>query len=228
MTTSAFRGAAGRAAPVALAAALAAAAAAPASAFTVYTDRSAWEAAVAAYAVTDDSFDADVASAKSIVFDSGVVSSYTLGAEFSTINQISGGAFSSNVDPDGSGGTIDLSWLFPTAIIGFGIDIQGGAGAEGTGSGVQLQGDYDGAGLEIVDIFTVLGPESDGFVGILGEAAFTVVGLVARPNDLDANKAYSVTDLSFASAAPVPLPAGAALLTGGVAAFGLLRRRRRG
>ncbi|MGB5594513.1 MAG: hypothetical protein WBM32_00065 [Crocosphaera sp.] len=45
-----------------------------AQAFTIFTDRAAWEAAIAGATITTDPFDNDIALAQSITLDSGIIS----------------------------------------------------------------------------------------------------------------------------------------------------------
>ncbi len=201
---------------------------ASAHAFQIFTDRTAWENAVAASPlggpIVDDPFDNPITNAASITFDSGVVSSGTpASASFS--NVVLGVGYIGRVR--GTSGEADvfgtIAWGFPMPIFAFGADWFSTA----SGSGLTVTGDFDGNGDATVSFFDELGDPGTGFLGVVGDAAFSTIafegeGLTFVP------EAFSADNLSFAKASDataVPEPAGIALFGMGLA--GLAWRRRR-
>ena len=66
---------------------------APAQAFTIYTDRAAWESAVGSF--TTETFDKDISNAEVITFNNGVVSTGIGGIE---VNEVFFGLYVGDLD----------------------------------------------------------------------------------------------------------------------------------
>ena len=191
--------------------------------FDIYTDRTAWETAIAGYTLFEDSFDDDIASAQSITFASGVTSTGSSAPASAAVNNVSGGTYNTNNDPDGSGGFQATTWQFPTAISAFGMDFIDSA----SNFGITVTGDFDGTGDLSFDTETVLGGFGDGFIGIVGDGLFDLIVFTPTPNQLSRNEGYSIDNLAFASApAVIPVPASIWLVLAGLGALVATRRFR--
>ena len=81
-----------------------------ATAFSVYTDRTAWEAAVAGSMIVDDPFDNNIASVLQITFDSGVVSTNTAAEFCCGDNRVSGGTYFNASDGDAGTASMTTTW----------------------------------------------------------------------------------------------------------------------
>lgn len=199
---------------------------ASAHAFQIFTDRTSWEAAVAASPlgglVIDDPFDNDITGADSITFDSGVISTGTP-ATATDLNEVGfPGAYLGAVrgsSPDA--GTYDtIAWDFPMPIFAFGADWTSTASL----NGLTVTGDFDGAGDATVSFFSELGGEGDGFLGVVGDAAFSTIIFAGEDLNPDFREVFAADNLSFAK---VPEPAGIALFGLGLAGVAWYRRRAR-
>lgn len=190
-----------------------------AEAVMVYTNRADWEAALAGYTIVTETFDNDVAQAESITFDSGVVST---GAPSTATarNFISFGSYQGYVDAGESDFFYDtISWTFPVAIIGFGMDLR-----EATdGDILTIRGNFDGAGDQLINVLVALGPE-DGFLGIIGTAPFTSILFSDAGAAVSVGEGFFVDGLAFAA---VPEPAALALFGVGLAGLGWIARQRK-
>jgi len=191
--------------------------------FDIYTDRTAWETALAGFAIVEDGFDNNIASAQSIVFDSGVVSTGSIAPTNPSINVVSGGSYNSNNDPDGSGGFPLTTWTFPDQIFAFGMDFIDAA----SNFGITVSGDFDGSGIVSFDIRSQLGRPGDGFLGIIGAGLFDQIMFTPTPNEYNSNEGYSIDNLAFVSPIAVPVPAGIWLMLTGLGALGVMRGTRR-
>lgn len=194
-------------------------------AFTVYTDRTAWEAALGNATITTDTFDNVKSVQRSITFDSGVVS--TGNGPGRVFNQVDFGTYSGGINGDGdipSDIFFDtITWSFPQAIIGFGADWRGTASIEP----IVVTGNFDGIGDQTVSFSSSLSFPGNGFLGIIGLAPFSSITFNTDNTVLGNGPFFYADNLSFAAAppaTPVPTPALLPGLVGmGVAAW---RKRR--
>ncbi len=97
-----------------------------AEAFTTFTNRTAWQAAVdtiAGSVTTTDTFSNNIASAQTITLDSGIVSanSFPPAVAFGD-NSVSGGLFFNATDGDAGVASATITWTFPSPVFAFGAD----------------------------------------------------------------------------------------------------------
>ena len=97
------------------------------SAYTIYTNRTAWEAALAtnpSYKITTDTFSNTISSAQSITLDSGIVSTNsappTLPNSFNN-NSVNSGVYD-NASGTLTGASDTITWQFPATVLAFGAD----------------------------------------------------------------------------------------------------------
>lgn len=180
----------------------------PADAFTLYTDRAAWNAAVAGNTVTTETFNTSVpATTQPVTFDNGVVSTNSdrrfitqvvVGTFFGVpLSQFSGGASTTNtLTPN------KIRWQFPAAVVTFGADW---FRTVGDINAVTVNGNFDGSGLQTASFNTALGAPGTGFLGIVGNAPFSQI--VFRTEDINGSNAvrgFDVDNLSLAIAPTTP------------------------
>jgi hypothetical protein len=193
----------------------------PASAFTVFTNRALWQAAVDAITgsvTTTDTFNTNIVPAQSIVLSSGIVSTNSFPPDVTSTNSVSGGRFLNATDGDATASSATVTWTFPSAVRAFGANFFGA-----TAGRLTLTGDFDGTGNQTLPVNSTIGGEN-GFLGVIGDANF---GSIVFGNATNANDNFSIDNASFATvSAPtgVPEPSTVAgLLFSGV---GLLVARR--
>jgi hypothetical protein len=191
---------------------------APGSAYTVYTNRAAWEAALSGRSIVTDTFSNQINSAQSITLDSGIVSTNSGPADLpnppfynNSVGVVTAGAYDNAVQAGSGTASNTISWLFPNAVTAFGADFIGA----GTNR-LSLSGDFDGTGLQSLIVNSTLG-KSDGFLGVIGTTSFTSIIL---GNSLTQVDSFSIDNASFAPV-PGPLP-----LLGASLAYGWSRRLR--
>ncbi|BAG00419.1 unknown protein [Microcystis aeruginosa NIES-843] len=100
------------------------------SAYTIYTNRTAWEAALAtnpSYKITTDTFSNTISSAQSITLDSGIVSTNsappTLPNSFNnnSVSIVNSGVYD-NASGTLTGASDTITWQFPATVLAFGAD----------------------------------------------------------------------------------------------------------
>lgn len=191
--------------------------AAPGSAYTVYTNRAAWEAALSGRSIVTDTFSNQINSAQSITLDSGIVSTnsgpISLPNMFNnnSVGVVNAGVYDNAVQAGSGTASNTISWLFPNAVTAFGADFIGA----GTNR-LSLSGDFDGTGLQSLIVNTTISG-SDGFLGVIGTTSFTSIILGNSSTQVDG---FSIDNASFAPV-PGPLP-----LLGASLAYGWSRRLR--
>lgn len=194
----------------------------PAQAFTIYTDRAAWESAVGSF--TTETFDKDIPNADVITFGNGVVSKGVGGIE---LNEVFFGLYVGDLDTSDDFPPLfnEIRWTLPSPVVAFGADWFSTA----TGSGLTISGDFDGTGLQTLSFASVLGEPGTGFLGILGTAPFTeIIFREERPIDRGiGDEVFLVDNFSLAAAPPVESVPEPTVLAGlAVVGAGLLWRRR--
>jgi hypothetical protein len=191
-----------------------------ASAYTVYTDRTAWEAAIAAsmsspwYTITTDTFSNPIASAQSITLDSGIVSTnsgpITLPNSFNnnSVDIVNPGVYDNAVQAGNGTASNTITWQFPSPYVwAFGADFIS-AGEDR----LTLTGNFDGTGDQTLNVFNAIGGGT-GFLGIVGTAEFDSV---VFGNNLEIVDGFSIDNASFATKhVPEPSAVVALALVGG-------------
>jgi hypothetical protein len=149
----------------------------PTQAFTLYTDRAAWEAAVGHFIT--ETFDTNIANDPVITFGNGTrstgINPFSTGITIFMTNRVQNGSYWGRVDSSKDFPKKDekrfeeIRWLFPTPVFAFGADWLQAA----NGSGLTLSGNFDSLGVETISFFEELGFPGDGFLGIVGTAPFS-------------------------------------------------------
>ena len=198
-----------------------------AEAFTTFTNRTAWQAAVDAIAgsvTTTDTFSNNIASAQTITLDSGIVSanSFPPAVAFED-NSVSGGLFLNSTDGDASSASTTITWTFPSPVFAFGADF-----LNTNPNQLNLTGNFDGTGNQTLLVNNSIGG-ANGFLGIIGNANFRSIVFGTNTNDLDI---FQIDSASFASVASVPVAVpepgmitGLVFLGGGLVVRRLAKRR---
>jgi hypothetical protein len=192
----------------------------PSAAYSVFTDRGAWEAAIAGATRVTDPFDANIAGGPQITFDSGVVSTNAGGRLYTFDNSVSFGAYANGLDAQGLYGAISNTWAFSEPIVGFGADWS----AVLSYTGFTVIGDFDGTGSQGLDLSALIGGRSGPqFVGIVGLSEFDEVRFVSSET-----QNYAADRLAFAVArAPIPEPTAVLCFAVGFVVLGAALRRPR-
>jgi hypothetical protein len=192
--------------------------AAPGSAYTTYTDRASWEAALSGRTIVTDTFSTTINSAQTISLDSGIVSTNSGPAvlpnppyDNNSVGVITSGAYDNAVQAGSGTASNTISWVFPTAVTAFGADF-----INASTNRLSLNGDFDGSGLQSLIVHTTIGG-SNGFLGVIGTTSFTSIILVNPLTQIDS---FSIDNASFVPV-PGPLP-----LLGASLAYGWSRRLR--
>lgn len=201
--------------------------AAPAAAATIFTERTAFLAAVAATpgaaAPVDESFPAPIANAASITFASGVTST---GSGGTADNRVISGFFIGDIDTNNDNPDLfdAITFTFPDPIFAVGGDFSLAAGADG----LLLTAAFDGGASMTVSIFDELGFPGTGFLGIVGTGPFTALTFTTGNLSNVNNEQFFLGNLVFAGRVavdtPVPEPGALALL--GLGALTLAFRRK--
>ncbi len=197
-----------------------------AEAFTTFTNRTAWQAAVDAIAgsvTTTDTFTNNIASAQTITLDSGIVSANSSppAVAFGD-NSVSGGFFNNSTDGDARDASATITWTFPSPVFAFGADF-----LSANNGGLNLTGNFDGTGNQTLLVNNSIGG-ANGFLGIIGNANFSSI-VFGNNTTLDV---FDIDSASFASVASVPVAVpepgmitGLVFLGGGLVVRCLAKRR---
>ncbi|MBD2290320.1 PEP-CTERM sorting domain-containing protein [Microcystis wesenbergii FACHB-1317] len=180
------------------------------SAYTIYTNRTAWEAALAtnpSYKITTDTFSNTISSAQSITLDSGIVSTNSAppilpNPPFNN-NSVNSGVYD-NASGTLPGASDTITWQFPATVLAFGADFS-------RIDELTLTGNFDGTGDQTISINPTIGGEN-GFLGIIGTAEFSSVIFANNTTDVDS---FSIDNASFATKVPEPNAVVAFAILGG-------------
>jgi hypothetical protein len=198
-----------------------------AEAFTTFTNRTAWQAAVDAIAgsvTTTDTFSNNIAFAQTITLDSGIVSANSSppAVAFGD-NGVSGGLFNNATDGDGNEASATITWTFPSPVFAFGADF-----LDANNGWLNLTGNFDGTGNQTLLVNDSIGGKN-GFLGIIGNANFSSIVFGNNTTSLDT---FQIDSASFASVASVPVAVpepgmitGLVFLGGGLVVRRLAKRR---
>ena len=192
-----------------------------AGAATVFTDRGAFVASFDRPLVTE-TFDTDIPTADSITFPSGIVSTKSSSGVPPTLNRVDEGDFDGFLLRDD---VRTITFDLPAPAFGFGGDFSGAGTAL---SSLIVTAALQDGGMFTASISDQLGGGS-GFFGLSSEQTFssltfsTETGIPTGGTPIG-GQVFSVDDVVLA---PIPLPAGLALLLGalgfGGAALGIAR-----
>jgi hypothetical protein len=149
-----------------------------ADAFTVFTNRAAWEAASAGSPIITDTFSTVIPSAQTINLVSGIVSTnsadITLPNAFNnnstsvdTVGQYANATQALGAEPPPHTASETITWTFPRPTFAFGADFF--SAGEGR---LTLEGDFDGTGIQSLTVYSALGNTGTGFLGVVGNANF--------------------------------------------------------
>ncbi len=183
------------------------------SAYTIYTNRTAWEAALAtnpSYKITTDTFSNPISSAQSITLDSGIVSTNSAPPTLpnppfnnNSVSIVNSGVYD-NASGTLTGASDTITWQFPATVLAFGADFS-------RIDELTLTGNFDGTGDQTISINPTIGGEN-GFLGIIGTAEFSSVIFANNTTDVDS---FSIDNASFATKVPEPNAVVAFAILGG-------------
>lgn len=182
-----------------------------ANAYTIYTDRAAWESAVSGNTIVTDTFSNPIASAQSITLDSGIFSTNsnppTLPNAFdnNSVSIVNPGVYD-NATQAGTGNSASnaITWVFPSIhVFAFGADF-----FSTNLDRLTLAGNFDGAGDQTIVVYNTIGGP-DGFLGVVGMANFSSV---VFGNNLDVVDSFSIDNASFATNNQIPEPSTVSLV----------------
>ena len=205
---------------------------------TTYSDLSSFMAALPQGAIpTTDSFVNDIASAQSITFDSGVISTNDNDVTKWDDNEVQNQRYRNAIDSRQPGdpaadGANRLNWTFPSTIIAFGFEVYG-VNPIGPGNGqsaVELSID-DGSGPQMFRLHDVAGG-THGFAGFISTTgAFSQIEFMAGDPWIvgPGFDVFQLANLVFVpgSASQISTPATLSLFLLGTVVLGATRLRGR-
>lgn len=177
-----------------------------AQAYTLYTSRAAWQAAVDAISgsVTTDTFSTNIPKAQTITLDSGIVSTNSFPPDISAIdfpfdnNAVIAGQY---LNATGDTASATITWTFPGAVRAFGADFFR------VDAGLTLTGNFDGTGNQTFGVGSKIGAR-DGFFGVIGDIDFASIVFGNGGSSVDAfgidNASFAVTPSQPPSSVPEP------------------------
>ncbi len=180
-----------------------------AEAFSLFTSRAAWNAAVADEGlnidVTDSFTDTVPSSGVTIEFvESGIVSSGAPSGESRIQNRVSPFRYGGGVTaiPTVGQGVFDsITWTMPKSIQAWGADFRSASSTQG----LEVRGNFDGTGDEVVN-FASEGV-NNGFLGVVGSADFnSITFFTTNTGGSPVPEFFGVNDFAGASTEPVPEP----------------------
>ncbi len=189
----------------------------PVSAYTIYTNRTAWEAAITAnpsYKITTDTFSNPISSAQSITLDSGIVSTNSIPPTLpnppynnNSVNVVNPGVYDNATQAStGNSASNTITWQFPASVWAFGADF-----FSTNTDRLTLIGNFDGTGNQTLVINNTIGGP-DGFLGIVGTAEFSSVVFSNNTTTVDS---FRIDNASFATKVPEPNTVAAFAILGG-------------
>jgi hypothetical protein len=199
---------------------------APAQAYSVFTNRTAWQNAVDAISgsvTTTDTFSNPIASAQSIILDSGITSTNSFPPSVSFPNNtVFADSYLNATNSSAFNASATITWNFPTPVFAFGADF-----LNTNINRLNISGNFDGTGNETILVNNTIGGP-DGFLGIVGLANFNPIIFGNSTNTADG---FGIDNASFATqsatpATPEPNAMVALVLLGG--GFFLNRNRKQG
>ena len=175
-----------------------------ADAFMVFTNRTAWETAIAGQPIITDTFDTPIASAQTVFFDSGIKSTnsadYTLPDAFddNSASIVTAGLYRNATQAAGAplprNASETITWVFPFATNAFGFDFLGASNGRLT-----FSGNFDGTGTQILTVNTTGDPGRDGFLGVVGNADFNSIVFGNNSTTFDG---FDIDTASYAAPEP--------------------------
>jgi len=191
-----------------------------ANAYTIYTNRAAWEAAIPGSTFITDTFSNSIGSAQSITLDSGIVSTNSsppiLPNAFNnnSVSIVNPGVYDNATQAGiGNSASNTITWTLPFSVFAFGADF-----ISANLDRLTLTGNFDGTGGETIVVYNTIGGP-DGFLGIVGQVEFSSVVLGNNSTDVDS---FRIDNASFAVAVPEPTT----ILLILIGAFGLCSTKR--
>ncbi len=158
---------------------------------TLFTDRSNW--GINVDGIVTESFELEVGDANMIAFPSGITAT-GLNPIGNTNNGVSNGIWQLRVyNPGGSNGYSNIKVTFPVPVMAFGLDIN----SISSSRGVKISGDWDGNGVQIVDLFNHHGSSSNGFFGVIGNQPFSEFNIFASDGSVIGDDFINADDLSY-------------------------------
>ena len=187
----------------------------------VYTDRTAWESALAGFTINTETFSNPITAADVITLDNGIISTASPSGLNSTANNVEDGqyyAYTCSRVPCTYPAEYD--WALPSATYAIGADFFSLAPQRIDIDGVKM--DIDSLGFVGMTINDSIGG-TDGFYGIISDTLFDNIDFRCY---LSCGDGFHIDNFSIASAPP-PVPVPAAIWLFGTAIIGLVGFRKR-